>query len=59
MKAQPQYVLESINGGTKVHHVAEGQLYGMFKLMQAITAIIARGEKRTVSALKKSLESKK
>ena len=58
MEGRPRYVLESIEGGTKVHHVSEGQLYGIFKVMQPMTALIARGErKRTVNALKKSLEA--
>lgn len=58
MEGRPEYLLEADDGGTRVHHVSEGQLYGIFKLMQPMTAIIARGErKRTVNALKKSLES--
>jgi uncharacterized protein YndB with AHSA1/START domain len=58
MEARAVYQLKAIDGGTMVHHVAEGQLYGIFKLMQPMTVVIARGERnRTVNALKKSLES--
>ena len=58
MEARPAYVLKTVDGGTQVHHVSEGQLYGMFKLMQPMTAVIARGErKRVVKALKMSLET--
>ena len=58
MEGRPRYQLEAVDGGTNVHHVSEGQLYGIFKLMQPMAAVMARGErKRTVNALKKSLES--
>ena len=58
MEGRPRYVLEAVDRGTRVHHVSEGQMYGIFKLMQPMSAVIARGErKRVVNALKKSLES--
>jgi uncharacterized protein YndB with AHSA1/START domain len=58
MEARPSYRLEAVDGGTRVHHVSEGQFYGMFNLMQPMAAVIGRGErKRVLNALKKSLES--
>jgi len=48
----------SVSGGTKVHLLAEGEMYGVFKLMKPYVAMRAREErKRTIEALKKSLES--
>ena len=44
--------------GTAVHHVAESELHGIFRLMRPLVAVIGRGERRrTVTALKRSLES--
>lgn len=58
METQPGYVLESQNGSTKLHHIAAGQLFGIFKLMRPKVARMARQERqRTVDALKKSLEA--
>lgn len=58
MEARPGYVLKTVDGGTQVHHVSDGQFYGVFKLMQPMAAVIARGErKRVVNALKRSLET--
>lgn len=59
MRGWPGYTLERDGGGrTRVHHVAEGHLYGPFKLMRPLIQVIARGERRrTVDALKRSLES--
>jgi uncharacterized protein YndB with AHSA1/START domain len=58
MQSRALYQLEPAEGTSKLHHVAEGQLYGIFKLMQPMAAVIARGERRrTVEALKRSLES--
>ena len=58
MEARALYQLEPSEGASKLHHVAEGRLYGIFKIMQPMAAVIARGERRrTVEALKKSLES--
>jgi hypothetical protein len=57
METCPGYTLEAIEGGTKLHHVAEGRLFGLFKLMQPRVARIAREERtRTVDALKNSME---
>jgi uncharacterized protein YndB with AHSA1/START domain len=58
MESRPGYRLEAVEDGTKLHHLAVGRLYGIFKLLQPYVAIRARGErKRTVAALKKSLEA--
>ncbi len=58
MEGRPRYQLEALDGGTRVHHVSEGQLYGIFRLARPMVSFIARGERRrTVNALKKSLES--
>lgn len=58
MESRPGYTLESVDGGTNVHLLAEGELYGIFKLMQPYVAIRAREERtRTVDVLKKTLES--
>jgi uncharacterized protein YndB with AHSA1/START domain len=44
--------------GTAVHHVAESELHGIFRLMRPMVAVIGRGERRrTVAAMKRSLES--
>ena len=44
--------------GTAVHHVAESELHGIFRLMRPMVAVIGRGERqRTVTGLKRSLES--
>jgi uncharacterized protein YndB with AHSA1/START domain len=57
LESRPGYRLESIKGGTKLHHIADGRLFGLFKLMQPRVARIAREEReRTVNALKTSLE---
>jgi uncharacterized protein YndB with AHSA1/START domain len=58
MEAQFGYVLESTGSGTKVHVESEVELYGMFKLMQPMVAIMGRWERnRVINALKKYLES--
>jgi uncharacterized protein YndB with AHSA1/START domain len=57
MEARPEYELVSTPTGTEVHHRAEGQLFGIFNIMQPLVAWMARGERtRTVRALKDSLE---
>jgi uncharacterized protein YndB with AHSA1/START domain len=57
MESRPGYILESDNGMTRLHHVAEGELYGIFKILEPIIRIIARRERNiTVTALKRSLE---
>jgi uncharacterized protein YndB with AHSA1/START domain len=59
MEARARYELVSTRTGTEVHHVADGQLFGIFNIMQPVVAWMARGERgRTVHALKDSLERK-
>jgi uncharacterized protein YndB with AHSA1/START domain len=56
--AHLQYEFTAVSQGTAVHHVAESQFHGLFRLMRPFVAVIGRGERRrTVSALKRSLES--
>ena len=57
MEARPAYELVRTQTGTEVRHTAEGQLFGIFGLMEPVVARVARGErKRTLQALKGSLE---
>ena len=57
MQARPTYVLETDDGATVVRHVAEGELYGIFRAMKPMTALMAKRERRLVmEALKTSLE---
>jgi len=58
MEARPDYILEADRDKTIVHHVAEGELFGMMRLMKPVAALLARSERtRTVESLKRSLES--
>lgn len=59
MEGWPGYVLEPDGDvGTRIHHHAEGRLYGVFKLLQPLVQMMAHRERRrTVDALKKSFES--
>ena len=58
MEARPQYTLEADQDKTIVHHVAEGELFGLMRLMKPAAALLARSERaRTVEALRRSLES--
>ena len=58
MEAGPGYVLEADGDKTIVHHVAEGELFGMMRLMKPVAALFARSERaRTVESLRSSLES--
>jgi hypothetical protein len=58
MEARPVYILEADRDKTIVHHVAEGELFGMMQLMRPVAALLARGERaRTVESLRRSLES--
>jgi uncharacterized protein YndB with AHSA1/START domain len=58
MEARPEYVLEADRDTTIVHHVAEGELFGVMRLMKPVAALLARGERaRTVESLRRSLES--
>ncbi len=58
MEARPEYVLEPDDDRTIIHHVAEGELFGVMRLMKPVAARLARGERaRTLESLKRSLES--
>jgi uncharacterized protein YndB with AHSA1/START domain len=56
--ARMEYAFSPDARGTAVHHVAESELHGIFRLMRPMVVVIGRGERqRTVTALKRSLES--
>lgn len=58
MEARPGYILDDEGDETIVHHVAEGELFGVMRLMKPIAALMARSERaRTLKSLKRSLES--
>jgi hypothetical protein len=49
MEVRPTYVLEADRDRTVVHHVAEGDLFGLMRLMKPVAALLARSERaRTV-----------
>jgi len=57
LESRPRYELSESNGKTHVHHVAEGNGIGVFRLVEAFFKPVARAEReRTVRALKLSLE---
>jgi uncharacterized protein YndB with AHSA1/START domain len=57
MEARPQFFLEEAGETTMLHHVAEGDLFGMMRLMKPVAALMARSERsRTVASLRRSLE---
>src|SRR5206468_11069199 len=45
MVARPEYLLEAGQDGTIVHHVAEGELFGLMRLMKPVAALLARSER--------------
>ncbi|HSD00839.1 MAG TPA: SRPBCC family protein [Gaiellales bacterium] len=58
MEARPVYILEADRDKTIVHHVAEGELFGMMRLMKPLAALLARSERdRTVESLRRALET--
>ena len=58
MEARPEYVLEADGDKTIVHHVAEGELFGVMRLMKPMAALMARSERtRTLASLRRSLEA--
>jgi uncharacterized protein YndB with AHSA1/START domain len=58
MEARPAYFLEADCDSTIVHHVAEGELFGLMRVMKPMAALLARSERtRTVESLRRSLES--
>jgi uncharacterized protein YndB with AHSA1/START domain len=59
MEARPEFSLEAQGDRTIVHHVAEGDLFGVMRLMKPVAALMARVERsRTVESLRRSLKSK-
>jgi len=60
MQGWPGYTLERDGESrTAVHHVAEGHLYGPFRLLRPVVQRIANAERRrTVQELKASLEGR-
>jgi hypothetical protein len=58
MEARPEYFLEPDGDRTIVRHIAEGELFGLMRLMKPVAALLARRERRrTVESLRRSLES--
>jgi uncharacterized protein YndB with AHSA1/START domain len=59
MEARPDYILEPDRDKTIVHHIAEGELFGVMRLMKPVADLLARSERtRTLESLRRSLESK-
>jgi uncharacterized protein YndB with AHSA1/START domain len=57
MEARPEFILEADGDKTIVHHVAEGELFGMMRLMKPVAARLARSERtRTIDSLRGSLQ---
>ena len=58
MEARPEYLLEADRDRTIVHHVAEGDLFGVMRLMKPVAALMAKVERsRTIESLRRSLKS--
>jgi uncharacterized protein YndB with AHSA1/START domain len=58
MEARPEYLLEADRDRTIVHHIAEGELFGLMRLMKPVATLLARSERtKTVESLRHSLES--
>jgi len=58
MEARPEYFLTADGNKTIVHHVAEGELFNLMRLMKQVAARLARSERtRTIESLRRSLES--
>jgi len=58
MEARPEFILEAEGDKTIVHHIAQGELFGMMRLMKPVAALMARSERaRTIESLRRSLES--
>ena len=56
MEARPEYILEADGDNTVLHHVAEGELFGMMRLMKPVAGMLAKSERtRTVELLRRSL----
>ena len=57
-EARADYFLEADEDRTIVHHVAEGELFGLMRLMKPVAGLLAKSERaRTVKSLRRSLES--
>jgi uncharacterized protein YndB with AHSA1/START domain len=57
-QARPEYFLERDGDSTVVHHIAVGELYGRYRFMRPVAALMAKAERtRTLNSLKRSLES--
>jgi uncharacterized protein YndB with AHSA1/START domain len=58
MEARPEFSLEAKGDRTIVHHVAEGDLFGVMRLMKPVAALMAKVERsRTIESLRRSLKS--
>jgi len=58
MEARPEFILDAEGDKTIVHHIAQGELFGMMRLMKPVAALMARSERaRTIESLRRSLES--
>jgi uncharacterized protein YndB with AHSA1/START domain len=58
MEARPEYFLEADRDRTIVHHIAEGELFGVMRLMKPVASRLARSERtRTIESLRRSLEA--
>jgi uncharacterized protein YndB with AHSA1/START domain len=58
MQARPEYFLEADRDRTIVHHVAEGDRFGLMRSMKPLATRLARRERtRTLESLRRSLES--
>jgi uncharacterized protein YndB with AHSA1/START domain len=58
LESRPAYTLEPVDGGTKVHLMAVGKLYGIFKLMQPYVAIRAREERKRVVGRRREINTR-
>lgn len=57
-QARPEYFLEADGDATVVHHIAVGELFGPFRLMKPLAALMAKSERtKTLNSLTRSLES--
>ena len=58
LEARIRYEFRATPGGTAVHHVAESELRGFFRIMRPMVKMIGPGErKRTLGGLKRALEA--
>jgi uncharacterized protein YndB with AHSA1/START domain len=57
IEARPEYFLKADGDKTILHHIAEGELFGMIRFMKPAAALLARSERaRTIKSLRRSLE---